>query len=390
MQKRNLFLIAASIGMAVLLVGGGVVVSWGTLRGEPESPAHEPGSAAVLSDSNTVDPETAQWEKSRQVVAEIEAQKAKDILAEQSMSKEEKDAQWRQAQSEKKAESEKNQANARVRYAELQNLIEKFEAEHAGRELTEKEQVEWINLKDEALDISQRYELFGSDTEEEELQRAIHSMIASGEETLQCLYKELESEKEDIHISSLHQQIFVSESYVVLGKEAQEQWDNGADIDTAWTYMDIQRARIQAEAGARFKYETLQSLIKQFKANQAGHSLTKEEQTELATLQNEALDIARRYDMISSDTEEEKLQKTILMLIGEEDILPNLYSSWESAQTEASREKHYYQIFVSESYVALGKEAQEKWDNGADINTVREYIDTQRGRILAEAWEKSK
>jgi len=215
-MKNRRIVVTLSLGIIVILFCGTFILQ---------------SSAAPVSEEQL-------WRSTRQTVAEIEKQKAIDILEERTMTDGEREV-LAQAQKEEAAvvfEDEKKVATAR--YWELQELVTELEAESRRRSLAEEEQLELINLRDEALDLSLRYELFRTVTEEEELRSTISTLI-SQETYLEGFYKELKTAKPE-HVASCEAQIFMAGSYAALGKEAQLMWDEGASIEEVRAYIDTQ------------------------------------------------------------------------------------------------------------------------------------------------------
>jgi len=191
------------------------------------------------------------WEESRRIVAELEAQKARDILAEQNMSEEERNRLRQEKKDREREEFEQSKSIAIIRYQEIQGAINVLESTSAERGLTEEERIILINLRDEALDLSLRYEMFRTITPEEHLQSAI-STLADQSFLIQYYNELLSSCKSESEANSIKHDIYLFESYVTLAEDAQKQWDAGASVEYILDYIDSRINEIFLEAAKLF------------------------------------------------------------------------------------------------------------------------------------------
>jgi hypothetical protein len=178
------------------------------------------------------------WEISRQLVAEIEAQKA-----DQSTDMTDQTVDNEYLTSVREAERQ----IAETRYQELQIAIQALNQQNDAGLLSQSERVALIGMQDEALDLSLRYELLYTVTDDDKLQTIIDTLASEGD-AIDYLSLELTGAESTVQIQSIQRQIFLAESYVALADDVKSQWDAGASVDDLLSYINVQREQILTEA----------------------------------------------------------------------------------------------------------------------------------------------
>ena len=182
-------------------------------------------------------------------MSDIEAQKAKDILFQQSLSEADRAAKLEDEKAKEEEKFKKEKQEAISRYKEVQKEIDKINTQSQSEALTEDKKIELINLQDELMDLDFRYELSHTVMPEEKLKTVIDTLKFEGD-NVNLLYQLRRSQKSEDHEKSLEVQIFLGKAYGNLANDVQTKWDNGASIDSLFAYIDTEREKILSVADA--------------------------------------------------------------------------------------------------------------------------------------------
>jgi len=178
---------------------------------------------------------------------------------------------------------------------------------------------------------------------------------------------EIEQKKADEIIAD--QSMSVNEQNLLLQKEKNKQ------------NKELEKAK----KAAKIRYEDILASIENINQKSINSQLTEVETIELINLEDEAFDLAQRYEMFKTITPEEKLLSVINTLRSEGDVLPNYYDTLKSTKSATIMQSINRQIFLAESYMDLADDVQKKWNDGADIDFLNDYIDIQREDIVAKS-----
>ena len=135
------------------------------------------------------------------------------------------------------------------------------------------------------------------------------------------------------------------------------------------------------------RYSVIQDSINVLTRASMETPLSEDDRVTLINLNDEALDLAQRYELFVAISPEAEFQSIIDTLRSEGDSLEHFYSELNSATTQSQVESIQRQIFLAESYVALTDKLQELLNSGASINVLKSFIAENRESILAKSYE---
>jgi hypothetical protein len=206
------------------------------------------------------------------------------------------------------------------------------------------------------------------------------TLVASAFTSLRTTNEDYTWEISRINVAEIEAQ---KSAYILAEKSLNEEERNSlSQVEKANIIETYEKDRIDAIA----RYDVIQNSIEELNQASAELPLSEKERIELISLNDEALDLAHRYELFDSISPDEEFQFVIDTLRSEGDSLEYFHDALTIANSASQVQSIQRQIFLAESYVALADDVQEQFDAGFGIDFLMSYITTQRERILAESY----